>query len=200
MADEEVALINEQASQLLSTQADPTADSIPTKTVPAEPAAALLEQAASQPEDSTNSMMECEAAKVQVQPDAPIFKPIIASPKLQNMATSPAVTNGLSNGFTNGQTNGQTNGFTNGQTNGFSNEFTNGFSNGFTNGFNGISTPSPAPISNNLQITLNKEEGQTWGFRVGGGKEFGVPLSVNRVSFYNPRRASFLLDYQIDKF
>jgi hypothetical protein len=180
MADEEVALINEQASQLLSTPADPTADSIPTKTVPAEPAAALLEQTASQPEDSTNSMMECEAPKVQVQPDAPVFKPIIASPKLQKMATSPAVTNGLSNGFTNGQTNG----FTNGQTNGF----TNGFSNGFTNGFNGMSTPSPAPISDHLQITLNREEGQTWGFRVGGGKEFGVPLSVNRVSFYNPRR------------
>jgi hypothetical protein len=186
MADEEVALINEQASQLLSTPADPTADTIPTKTVPAEPAATplIMEQPAPQSEET---LTECKAPKVQVQPDAPVFKPIIASPKLQNMATSPAVTNGLSNGFTNGHTNGHTNGFTNGQTNGF----TNGFTDGFTNGFNGMSTPSPAPISSNLQITLNKEDGQSWGFRVGGGKEFRVPLSVNRVSFSNLHIACF---------
>lgn len=192
MADEEVALINEQASQHLS-QPEPIADfvPVPTKTVLAEPAAApqVVEQPAPHPEASVT---ECEAPKVQVQPDAPIFKPIIASPKLQRMSVSPAVNNGSSKGFTNGSsngfTNGHTNGLTNGQTNGFSNGQTNGFSNGFTNGFNGLSTPSPAPITDSLQITLNKEEGQTWGFRVGGGKEFRLPLSVNRVSVLNPRR------------
>lgn len=34
-----------------------------------------------------------------------------------------------------------------------------------------------------LEITLVKEEGQSWGFRLGGGREFGTPLSVNRVSY-----------------
>jgi hypothetical protein len=32
-----------------------------------------------------------------------------------------------------------------------------------------------------LEVSLSKEEGQSWGFRLGGGKEFGMPLSVIRV-------------------
>jgi hypothetical protein len=186
MADEEVAQINENASQLLSESqpapaepvaeapsADPAPEPAPVP-APIEPAApteapaveeqppatapekeappATVEAApapAPAPEIEVAPATECEAPKVQVQPDAPMFKPIIASPIPQHVTASPVLTNG--------------------------------FTNGYTNGFNGDSAPTPVPISNELQITLNKEEGQSWGFRLNGGKEFGLPLTVSRV-------------------
>ncbi|XP_059473463.1 fibrous sheath CABYR-binding protein-like isoform X2 [Neocloeon triangulifer] len=146
MADEEVALINEQASQLLSepqpTPAEPPADPAP------EPAAPAPEPI---PAEAAPAVAECEAAKVQVAPEPPMFQPIVASPVPIQAAVVPSPL--LTNGHTNGH-------------------------------FNGLpAEPSPVPISSNLEITLNKEEGQSWGLRLSGGREFGLPLSVIKLQF-----------------
>ncbi|XP_065332408.1 proteoglycan 4-like isoform X2 [Cloeon dipterum] len=165
MADEEVAQITEQASQLLSepqpapaepTEAppaepapEPAAQPQPEPAAPAEPAAPIEPAAEPAPavpaDEAVVPTAECEAPKVQVAPEPPMFKPIIASPVPHHAAikSSPVLTNGLTNGFP--------------------------------------TEPTPVPISTNIQITLNKEEGQSWGLRLNGGREFGLPLSVIRL-------------------